>query len=88
MMCGCGAQSPLARTKRTAEIIWDAREKSMVSLFDLREIDLYSFQVQSSLPVDIIFLESLICAFLIRLFCQMWNSFWKLESEPHTVARF
>ncbi|KAG0565020.1 hypothetical protein KC19_8G156800 [Ceratodon purpureus] len=36
--------SPLARTKRTAEIIWDAREKPMVSLFDLREIDLYSFQ--------------------------------------------
>lgn len=36
--------SPLARTKRTAEIIWGTREKPMVSLFDLREIDLYSFQ--------------------------------------------
>jgi probable phosphoglycerate mutase len=36
--------SPLARTKRTAEIIWHIREKPMVSLFDLREIDLYSFQ--------------------------------------------
>ncbi|XP_024365702.1 probable 2-carboxy-D-arabinitol-1-phosphatase isoform X2 [Physcomitrium patens] len=36
--------SPLARTKRTAEIIWGDRKKPMKSLFDLREIDLYSFQ--------------------------------------------
>ncbi|KAL3718250.1 hypothetical protein ACJRO7_003394 [Eucalyptus globulus] len=36
--------SPLARSKRTAEIIWGAREEDMISESDLREIDLYSFQ--------------------------------------------
>ncbi|XP_077235863.1 phosphoglycerate/bisphosphoglycerate mutase family protein [Tasmannia lanceolata] len=36
--------SPLIRSKRTAEIIWDARNEEMISESDLREIDLYSFQ--------------------------------------------
>ncbi|CAM6128707.1 unnamed protein product [Calypogeia fissa] len=37
--------SPLSRAKRTAEIIWSSRKKeAMVSMDDLREIDLYSFQ--------------------------------------------
>jgi broad specificity phosphatase PhoE len=37
--------SPLARAKRTAEIIWGIRKKTMIPLDNLREIDLYSFQV-------------------------------------------
>lgn len=36
--------SPLARSKRTAEIIWGNRKEPMIPDFDLREIDLYSFQ--------------------------------------------
>ncbi|KAE9620601.1 putative 2-carboxy-D-arabinitol-1-phosphatase [Lupinus albus] len=36
--------SPLARSKRTAEIIWGAREEQIIPEYDLREIDLYSFQ--------------------------------------------
>ncbi|KAK1263328.1 hypothetical protein QJS04_geneDACA008404 [Acorus gramineus] len=36
--------SPLIRSKRTAEIIWDARMEEMIPESDLREIDLYSFQ--------------------------------------------
>ncbi|KAJ7947944.1 putative Phosphoglycerate mutase [Quillaja saponaria] len=36
--------SPLARSKKTAEIIWGDREESMITEDDLREIDLYSFQ--------------------------------------------
>ncbi|XP_047308466.1 probable 2-carboxy-D-arabinitol-1-phosphatase [Impatiens glandulifera] len=36
--------SPLARAKRTAEVIWGARREDIVTEFDLREIDLYSFQ--------------------------------------------
>ncbi|KMT11255.1 hypothetical protein BVRB_5g110230 [Beta vulgaris subsp. vulgaris] len=36
--------SPLARSKRTAEIIWGNRKEPMIPNFDLREIDLYSFQ--------------------------------------------
>ncbi|XP_050214071.1 probable 2-carboxy-D-arabinitol-1-phosphatase isoform X2 [Mercurialis annua] len=36
--------SPLIRSKRTAEIIWDTREDVIVTDSDLREIDLYSFQ--------------------------------------------
>lgn len=36
--------SPLARSKRTAEIIWDSRKLEMIPEHDLREIDLYSFQ--------------------------------------------
>lgn len=36
--------SPLARSKRTAEIIWGNRKEPMIPEFDLREIDLYSFQ--------------------------------------------
>ncbi|KAK7262202.1 hypothetical protein RJT34_29765 [Clitoria ternatea] len=36
--------SPLARSKRTAEIIWGTRQDPIVPDFDLREIDLYSFQ--------------------------------------------
>lgn len=36
--------SPLARSKRTAEIIWGTREENMITDSDLREIDLYSFQ--------------------------------------------
>jgi hypothetical protein len=41
----CWNWSPLARAKRTAEIIWNARKDPMVPIHDLREIDLYSFQV-------------------------------------------
>lgn len=37
--------SPLARSKRTAEIIWNNREEEIITEHDLREIDLYSFQV-------------------------------------------
>ncbi|KAH7296788.1 hypothetical protein KP509_26G038700 [Ceratopteris richardii] len=36
--------SPLARAKRTAEIIWGERTEPMISIHDLREIDLYGFQ--------------------------------------------
>ncbi|XP_068659912.1 probable 2-carboxy-D-arabinitol-1-phosphatase [Aristolochia californica] len=36
--------SPLSRSKRTAEIIWAVRSEEMISEYDLREIDLYSFQ--------------------------------------------
>ncbi|CAI9105554.1 OLC1v1004495C1 [Oldenlandia corymbosa var. corymbosa] len=36
--------SPLIRSKRTAEIIWDARKEEIITDADLREIDLYSFQ--------------------------------------------
>ena len=37
--------SPLKRSKKTAEIIWGSREAEMIFNYDLREIDLYSFQV-------------------------------------------
>lgn len=36
--------SPLNRSKRTAEIIWDSRKEEIIRLPNLREIDLYSFQ--------------------------------------------
>uniref|UniRef100_A0A1J3GU85 2-carboxy-D-arabinitol-1-phosphatase n=1 Tax=Noccaea caerulescens TaxID=107243 RepID=A0A1J3GU85_NOCCA len=36
--------SPLKRSKKTAEIIWGSRESEMIPDYDLREIDLYSFQ--------------------------------------------
>ncbi|KAK8964354.1 hypothetical protein KSP40_PGU022414 [Platanthera guangdongensis] len=36
--------SPLIRSKRTAEIIWDSRKEEVITIPDLREIDLYSFQ--------------------------------------------
>ncbi|KAL5974567.1 hypothetical protein ACLOJK_031237 [Asimina triloba] len=36
--------SPLIRSKKTAEIIWSGRAEEMIPEFDLREIDLYSFQ--------------------------------------------
>ncbi|XP_027163682.1 probable 2-carboxy-D-arabinitol-1-phosphatase isoform X2 [Coffea eugenioides] len=36
--------SPLIRSKRTAEIIWNVRNEEMITDADLREIDLYSFQ--------------------------------------------
>ncbi|KAM7259669.1 hypothetical protein ACFE04_015410 [Oxalis oulophora] len=36
--------SPLNRSKRTAEIIWGTREGEMILDYELREIDLYSFQ--------------------------------------------
>ncbi|MCO5582273.1 hypothetical protein L7F22_036165 [Adiantum nelumboides] len=36
--------SPLARAKRTAEIIWGHRTNPMIPIHDLREIDLYGFQ--------------------------------------------
>lgn len=36
--------SPLVRSKRTAEIIWNNREAEIITEHDLREIDLYSFQ--------------------------------------------
>ena len=38
--------SPLARSRRTAEIIWEGRDDGgLIPDSDLREIDLYSFQV-------------------------------------------
>uniref|UniRef100_A0A0E0FLY4 2-carboxy-D-arabinitol-1-phosphatase n=1 Tax=Oryza nivara TaxID=4536 RepID=A0A0E0FLY4_ORYNI len=36
--------SPLARSRRTAEIIWADRDDDLIPDSDLREIDLYSFQ--------------------------------------------
>ncbi|KAG8387533.1 hypothetical protein BUALT_Bualt02G0030900 [Buddleja alternifolia] len=36
--------SPLTRSKRTAEIIWDSRTAEIITDSNLREIDLYSFQ--------------------------------------------
>lgn len=54
LCCEGFCSSPLARTKLTAEIIWDTREIPMVALFDLREIDLYSFQVNCSLTLNLI----------------------------------
>ncbi|CAN8252590.1 unnamed protein product [Cochlearia groenlandica] len=36
--------SPLKRSKKTAEIIWGSRESDMIFDYELREIDLYSFQ--------------------------------------------
>ncbi|PIN10886.1 Phosphoglycerate mutase [Handroanthus impetiginosus] len=36
--------SPLIRSKRTAEIIWDSRSEEIITDSNLREIDLYSFQ--------------------------------------------
>ncbi|CAM8886805.1 unnamed protein product [Rhodiola kirilowii] len=36
--------SPLNRSKRTAEIIWGSRQEKMITDYELREIDLYSFQ--------------------------------------------
>ncbi|CAD6258284.1 unnamed protein product [Miscanthus lutarioriparius] len=36
--------SPLARSRRTAEIIWQGRDDDLIPDSDLREIDLYSFQ--------------------------------------------
>lgn len=36
--------SPLARAKRTAEIIWGSRDYPTIPIDDLREIDLYGFQ--------------------------------------------
>ncbi|EYU24472.1 hypothetical protein MIMGU_mgv1a0082221mg, partial [Erythranthe guttata] len=37
--------SPLNRSKRTAEVIWGSRAEEIVTDYNLREIDLYSFQV-------------------------------------------
>ena len=39
-----GFRSPLARASRTAEVIWDSRPSQLIDLWELREIDLYSFQ--------------------------------------------
>ncbi|ACO64865.1 predicted protein [Micromonas commoda] len=39
-----GFRSPLARASRTAEVIWDSRDSKLIDLWELREIDLYSFQ--------------------------------------------
>uniref|UniRef100_A0A7N0TMP1 2-carboxy-D-arabinitol-1-phosphatase n=1 Tax=Kalanchoe fedtschenkoi TaxID=63787 RepID=A0A7N0TMP1_KALFE len=36
--------SPLNRSKRTAEVIWGSRKEKIITDYDLREIDLYSFQ--------------------------------------------
>lgn len=53
--------SPLARSRRTAEIIWQGRGRGrgdgLIPDPDLREIDLYSFQV--SIPLLLFFLWSL-----------------------------
>ncbi|XP_076903890.1 putative 2-carboxy-D-arabinitol-1-phosphatase [Bidens hawaiensis] len=40
-ICFC---SPLKRSERTAEVIWDSRKEEILTDSDLREIDLYSFQ--------------------------------------------
>ncbi|KAL5979545.1 hypothetical protein ACLOJK_019451 [Asimina triloba] len=37
--------SPLIRSKKKVEMIWSGRAEEMIPEFDLREIDLYSFQV-------------------------------------------
>ncbi|OEL31802.1 Seipin-1 [Dichanthelium oligosanthes] len=37
--------SPLSRSRRTAEIIWEGRDDDLIPFSDLREIDLYSFQL-------------------------------------------
>ena len=37
--------SPLARSRCTAEIIWDSRDKDLIPDSNLREIDFCSFQV-------------------------------------------
>jgi probable phosphoglycerate mutase len=42
--------SPLARSRRTAEIIWQGRHDHLIPDSDLREIDLYSFQVSIFVP--------------------------------------
>ena len=39
-----GFRSPLNRASRTAEVIWDDRSAELRDLWELREIDLYSFQ--------------------------------------------
>jgi len=50
--------SPLARSKKTAEIIWGSRQEPIIPDFDLREIDLYSFQVcYAFLLLFILFIE-------------------------------
>ncbi|KAI7741119.1 hypothetical protein M8C21_002138 [Ambrosia artemisiifolia] len=36
--------SPLKRSKRTADVIWGSRKAEILTDYDLREIDLYSFQ--------------------------------------------
>lgn len=40
--------SPLKRADQTAQIIWDSRQGDVSVLPSLREVDLYSFQVESS----------------------------------------
>ena len=39
-----GFRSPLNRASRTAEVIWDDRSAELRDLWELREIDLYSFK--------------------------------------------
>lgn len=43
--------SPLIRSKRTAEIIWGNRKEEILTDYDLREIDLYSFQVNFGIVI-------------------------------------
>lgn len=47
--------SPLRRSKRTAEIIWGVREEEIITDSDMREIDLYSFQVSCCLHLFSVF---------------------------------
>jgi probable phosphoglycerate mutase len=54
--------SPLARSRRTAEIIWQGRDDDLIPDSDLREIDLYSFQV--SIFVHSFFYHCLVCVAL------------------------
>lgn len=52
--------SPLIRSRRTAEIIWHTRNEEMITDSDLREIDLYSFQVSLVSYCCVCFMEMLI----------------------------
>ncbi|RZB80334.1 putative 2-carboxy-D-arabinitol-1-phosphatase [Glycine soja] len=45
--------SPLARSKRTAEIIWGPHHEPIIPDYDFREIDLYSFQDDGEIEGDV-----------------------------------
>lgn len=44
--------SPLKRADQTAQIIWGNRQGAVTVLPSLREVDLYSFQVAQSSPLN------------------------------------
>jgi len=39
-----GFRSPLARASRTADVVWSSRPPELIDLWELREIDLFSFE--------------------------------------------